>query len=75
MSKPVIWSSAVFALFIGSAAYVGVSAAMTPPTSAASQARTETIATVAKPRAKAVKAVHAIAPAAITSAALNDHRT
>ena len=75
MSKSVIWSSAVFALFMGSAAYVGVSTAMTPPMLGVSQASTETVAVAAKPRAKTAKGGHAIAPGAMTSAALNEYRS
>jgi hypothetical protein len=75
VSKSVIWSSAVFATFIGSAAYVGMSTAMTPPAPAQSQANTETIAVAAKPRAKFVKAVQKVAPAKLTSVALAENRT
>ena len=75
MNKSVVWSSAVFTMFIGSAAYVGVSTAMTPPAPVAPETSAETTIVVAKPKVKTIKAVHKIAPATVHSAALDERRT
>ena len=72
VSKSVIWSSAVFTMFVGSAAYVGVSTAMTPPAPVEPEfASVDSVVVVAKPKPKATHAVHG----SIKSAALTEHRT
>jgi hypothetical protein len=75
VSKSVIWSSAVFATFIASAAYVGVSTAMTVAGPVEQQMNTETIAVAAKPKSRSIKAVRKAIPATPTSVALDERRT